>query len=359
VECLVTENQQVRMELETEKEDTEKKLTVQVQKLTFELEETKKMLAMREETIRVLTARNKELESSLEETSTKLSAKEVEVLTMELENQDYVTKIPVQDNGVNGRKKKEERELTASLLKEVDTELVSKRAELEEVEKLKKDAEKKLQEIQVKLKEMQNQMQTKSDAKSREMDKQLDMIKKQLGEEVFERRRAENEVRELRASKPNGNSSEIDSLKKDKQSLEEELKKNVELQNTLAKVDKILRIIITQQESKLTIPGVKDMLSKLRKGIFQSSERGTQASSTTTTVVTTSSTSNVTPPSPSPVSNKPENKPIVKPHVATLPTLPNVATPETPTDPTAKGNRPRPKTMFAKQFASYDLKKST
>jgi hypothetical protein len=57
------------------------------------------------------------------------------------------------------------------------------------------------------------------------------MLKKQLGEEVFEKRRMENEIREMKRL-----CVDVENLKTDKSRLEVELAGKVELENKLAKI---------------------------------------------------------------------------------------------------------------------------
>lgn len=65
------------------------------------------------------------------------------------------------------------------------------------------------------------------------------MLKKQLGEEVFEKRRMENEIREMKRL-----CVDVENLKTDRARLEVEIAGKMELENKLAKIG-IQFIIIT------------------------------------------------------------------------------------------------------------------
>jgi hypothetical protein len=57
------------------------------------------------------------------------------------------------------------------------------------------------------------------------------MLKKQLGEEVFEKRRMENEIREMKRL-----CVDVENLKTDKTRLEGELAAKIDLENKLTKI---------------------------------------------------------------------------------------------------------------------------
>jgi len=93
-------------------------------------------------------------------------------------------------------------------------------------------------------------------------DRQIDMLKKQLGEEVFERRRLENEIREMKRM-----CVDMENLKSEKQKLEGDAAAKADLENKLSKISIILQGVVNKDDASLTVASIKDVLTKLRKGI--------------------------------------------------------------------------------------------
>jgi len=251
-----------RNNIEKIKAEIEKKCV----KSEYELSDIFKKLKEKEELAAEQALKINQLETELEDSSTRLSAKEVEVLTLELEIQDYRQKA---EQDVKIRQLQEEKEQKVSLLKDIDGELNSKRNELNEVIKLRQEIEKSLNDAQTKLTRLETQRTTVTpsgeDFKDiKEMERQLELIKKQLGEEVLERRKAENEFKEYKKTHTMG---ELENLSKENFKLKEDLKTKLELEQKLSKINLILQGLIHKEDSQLSIPMIKEIMNKIRKGI--------------------------------------------------------------------------------------------
>jgi len=253
-----------RNNIEKIKGEIEKKCA----KSEFEVNEIFKKLKEKEELAAEQALKINQLESELEDSSTKLSAKEVEVLTLELEIQDYKQKA---EQDIKIRQLQEEKEQKASLLKDIDGELNAKRTELNEVIKLRQDIEKSLNEAQTKLTRLETQKSPATpggedprDKKIKEMERHLESVKKQLGEEVMERRKAEAEFKEYKKSY---STAEIETLRTENAKLGEDLKAKPELEQKLSKINLILQGLIHKDDSQLSVPMMKEIMNKIRKGI--------------------------------------------------------------------------------------------
>jgi len=274
------ERDRVANDRERDKDDFNKKMKEAKSKSDAEIQELKKIIQERDEVIQASTKKIKSMERELEEISAKLATKEVEVLTMELEIEEYRSKLPdllaKQDNmkerkAQDEKLHKEKMQKEAGSLKDAKSDVEKKNAELQEIAKQKQEIERSVKEAQAKLSELESQIIKKvmsspspSEESSHEQnkDKQIDMLKKQLGEEVFERRRLENEIREMKRM-----CVDMENLKSEKQKLEADVAVKADLENKLNKISIILQGLVNKDDANLTVASIKDVLTKLRKGI--------------------------------------------------------------------------------------------
>jgi len=268
-EIMYSEREKMKHDYEKEISDMERRLYDSKGKSESEVVVLKKILKDKQDIIEHQSIKIRDLEYELEESATKLSAKEVDVITMEMEIKDYRKKLPdylkvEQDAKI--RRLQEEKEVKASLLKDIDTELVAKRNELHDVVKLRQEIEKGLQEAQSKLVDLENSHQGNGDSMERrlkDLERQVDLMKRQLGEEVYDKRRAENELREFKTAANN----EIEALKREKTKLAAEVKDKVEVEAKLSKINLILQGILQKDDALLSVASLKDILSKMKRAI--------------------------------------------------------------------------------------------
>lgn len=271
------EKDKVISERERDKDDFNRKMKEARAKADAEIQELKKTLQERDEVILASTKRIKSLEKEVEETGQKLSSKEVEALTMELEIEEYKSKIPemlakeAKDKRAQEEKLQKEKLTNSGLVRDLSSDITKKNAELQDMAKQKQEIEKSVKEAQAKLTELEGQILKKvmstptpngDPAMEQNKDKQIDMLKKQLGEEVFERRRLENEIREMKRM-----CVDMENLKSEKNRLEAEIATKADLDSKLSKINIILQGLINKDDSTLTVGSIKDVLTKVRKGI--------------------------------------------------------------------------------------------
>lgn len=263
------EKEKIRYDFEKEKSELERRINENKHKSEGEVLMLKKVLKDKQDLIEQQASKIRQLEYEKEECVTKLSAKEVDVITMEMELKDYKKKLPdylKAEQDAKIRRLQEEKEVKASLLKDIDTELVAKRNELHDVVKLRQEIEKGLHEAQTKLVDLETSSRGEGNMEKRikDLEKQVDLMKKQLGEEVYDKRKAENELREVKSA----TSSEIEALKKEKMRLESEAKGRAEADAKLSKINLILQGILQKDDTSLSVPIMKDILSKMRRAMI-------------------------------------------------------------------------------------------
>jgi len=304
LEDLETERDELRTVNERLQEEYTKRVQDLQTKHDAEMREMKNLLAERDEFVQASTKRMQQMETELEQVHQKLSTREVEMLTMELEIAEHKNKSP--DPHYDGKK-------TIASSKGLQRDMAQQSAELESLTKQKMELDKSVREAQAKLSELETKILRKvmstpaaddsaSESKIKDKEKQIDLLKKQLGEEVFERRRLENEVRDMKRAV-----IDYETLKADKQRLEAEVAAKADADTKLGKINIILQGLVNKDDATMTVSSMKEVLSKVRKGI------ATSAPSTPT-----SSSAGVSASSTAGGSPSADVRPVRKPHSATM-----------------------------------------
>jgi len=268
LEDIEAERDEIFATHEREKGEFTRTLNEARAKSDTEIQQLRKALAERDDVIQASTKKIKSMERDLEEVSSKLAAKEVEVLTMELEIAEYKSKVP-------DMLAKQEREKKQNSLKGTQMEAAQRAVDLQDLTKQKLELEKNVRDAQAKLTELESKILKKvmstptpgegsgaSERSIQEKDKQIDLLKKQLGEEVFERRRLETEIRDMKRV-----CVDVENLKAEKQKLEADLFAKLEADSKLNKINIILQGLLNKDEATMSVGSMKEVLTKIRKGI--------------------------------------------------------------------------------------------
>eukprot|EP01113_Clastostelium_recurvatum_P016193 TRINITY_DN1920_c0_g1_i4.p1 TRINITY_DN1920_c0_g1~~TRINITY_DN1920_c0_g1_i4.p1 ORF type:complete len:494 (-),score=102.59 TRINITY_DN1920_c0_g1_i4:45-1526(-) len=268
VETLFLEKEELHKKFQSDKatiqsiyEEYKMKSADEILQLGRVIEARERELAGREGSVLEDKKKIRELQLMLEQANAEISAKEVEFMALEIQSEDYKGKL-ASAHAQNA---------SASVNAASAAEVANLRAQLDESNRVRGHYEKMLTDTQTKLQEASKQIYAlstspSSDRLAKDLQGQVDLLKRQLGEEVSHRKYAENDLAVMKER--SSQSSEI--LMSERNRLEVALHSKVELEDRLEKVVGILGSIILKDDAQLTVSGIKLLLMKLRKGVESS-----------------------------------------------------------------------------------------
>eukprot|EP01113_Clastostelium_recurvatum_P016189 TRINITY_DN1920_c0_g1_i1.p1 TRINITY_DN1920_c0_g1~~TRINITY_DN1920_c0_g1_i1.p1 ORF type:complete len:495 (-),score=107.81 TRINITY_DN1920_c0_g1_i1:45-1529(-) len=268
VETLFLEKEELHKKFQSEKatmqslyEEYKMKSADEILQLGRVIEARERELAGRDGSVVEDKKKIRELQLMLEQANAEISAKEVEFMALEIQSEDYKSKLAAA----------QAQNATASMNAASAAEVATLRSQLDESNRVRGHYEKMLTDTQTKLQEASKQIYAlstspSSDRLAKDLQGQVDLLKRQLGEEVSHRKYAENDLAVMKER--SSQSSEI--LMSERNRLEVALHSKVELEDRLEKVVGILGSIILKDDAQLTVSGIKLLLMKLRKGVESS-----------------------------------------------------------------------------------------